>query len=132
MGDSIHQLQPTTPTSPSIAGAWPSPQLPISELKIGSLIGRTPAKQPVQTLSLHPPMKHCAGQLSPVFTDIYRLQVIHFADAFIQSDLQVVQTSSTFLWRLAMYHVCFKSSTIMGWVQKSQGSQDSMITELLP
>ena len=89
--DSTHQLQPTTPTSPSTAGAWASPQLPISE----------PPPPPPSSATLFSILERdvnkifkrqntCADQLSPLFTDIFNtsLETCHVP-------------------------VCFKSSTII-------------------
>ena len=97
---------PPAPTCPISAGAWASPQLPISEpplppssatplsileRDVNKIFKRQNPRKTAGPDSVSPStLKHCADQLSPVFTDIFNtsLETCHVP-------------------------VCFKSSTII-------------------
>ena len=103
--DSTHHLQPTTSTSPSTAGAWASPQLPISELPsppssasplsilerdVNKIFKRQNPRKTAGPDSVSPStLKHCADQLSPVFTDIFNtsLETCHVPACFKSSTI---------------------------------------------
>lgn len=107
--DSIHQPQATSFTSPTTAGAWASPQLQTSEAPFPSTV--TPlsilerdVNRQYKRQNLHKAagpdsvspstLKHCADQLSLVFTDIFNtsLEISHIPACFKCSSKRYCKT----------------------------------------